>query len=169
MAVHSFSKPEVAGIHAPGPAETLLIEQFRFWMSGHTTHQFNYLNQAWAALSKGLGVTSAKLIFSEIHVFTRILYDRSIRDIEWLFDLGRCISRDEGLMLALIHASQAEEPYLEIAAASELLGTFEIEILIDSSRAVAKALSTCSLILEPIESVKQLQPIGIDFSGRVLH
>lgn len=169
MASHSLSKPEVAGIHASGPAETLLIEQFRFWMSGHATHQFNYLNQAWATLSKCLGVTSAKLIFAEIHVFTRILHDRSVRDIEWLFDLGRCISRDEGLMLALIHASQTDEPYLEIAAASELLGTFDIETLIDSSRALAKALSTCNLMLEPIESVTQLHPTGIDFSGRVLH
>lgn len=160
---------EVAGIHADSPAEHLLIEQFRYWMSGHATHQVSYWNKAWDALRGGVDPNAAKMIFVEFHVLTRILHDRGTRQIKWLTDLGRCISRDEGLVLSLVQASQGKEPFMEIAAASELLGTYEVEALINASRSLAKVLVMKNLVLEPIEAVVRLDATDFSVAGRVLH
>lgn len=169
MAARRTTTHEVAGIHADAPAETLLIKQFRFWMCGHATHESRYWGLAWSALACRLDSVTAKILFAEVHLFTRIVHERTMRQIEWLPDLGRCISRDEGLVLALVQASQVEEPFTEIAAASELLGTYKVEALVQSSRSLAKALGTRHLHLEPIESVTMLPSTRLSIARRVLH
>jgi hypothetical protein len=169
MGSRTTARHEIAGIHADAQAEALLVKQFRFWMSGHATREFGYVTKAWAALSGTVSSNSAKLIFAEIHIFTRILYDHSVRRIEWLPDLGRCISYDEGLILALVQASQNNEPLTEIAAASELLGTFDVESLIQASRSLGEVLSMNNLVLEPIECVTQCNAADIGVTSRILH
>lgn len=161
---------DIAGLHAGGPAENLLIEQFRYWMSGHASCRSRHWTLAWKALAARLDCASAKLLFTELHHFTRILCENAVRSIEWLPGLGRCISRDEGLVLALVQASQVDETHIEIAAASELLGSFRVEALIAASRSLARALGTSELCLEPIEAVSELPPTTcLGLGHRTLH
>jgi hypothetical protein len=153
MALDTKFKQEVAGVHADAPAENLLVRQYRYWMTGYATRKMTYCDLAWEALVRTVPADAAKVLFAEIHSFTRVLRDQAKREIGFLPDLCRCICHDESLLLFLVRASQIDESFAETLAASELLGTHKVEALVSASRSLAEALASRGLLLEPIEEM----------------
>jgi hypothetical protein len=153
MKNHEEAQTEIAGVHVGHPAETLLIEQFRTWMTGHATCKMAYWDLAWDNLSKMMTPALAKQLFADFHCLTRLLHKGAHREVEWLPAQCRNICQDESLILVLVQASQCQEGFGEILAASELLGTHKVEMLITHSRSIASVFSTMRLYLRPIDRV----------------
>jgi len=133
-------------------AENLLLVQYRFWMTGHATRKICYWDRAWDILSRALNPEQAKYLFTDLHIFTRLVRDQAARELAWHPQPCRCPCHDESLMLALIRASQHGEEFIEILAASELLGTHRVDDLVQASRSTARCLRSCGFTLGNAQS-----------------
>jgi hypothetical protein len=96
---------------------------------------------------------SAKILHREFHLFTRTLNERTRKEIIWRFSACRCLCQDEFLVLRLIAASQQRDQNAENLAATELLGSGDVESILTASRSLAKALQLNHFIFAPIERV----------------
>jgi hypothetical protein len=168
------SQVKSAGVHANQPAEKLLIQQFRCWMTGYATGKLAYFDVAWDSLSRKMRQNLAKQLFADFHCLARLLRGCNHREIEWMpvlckTSLCKNICHDEGLFLILIHASQFHEAFTEVLAATELLGDHRVGHLLTHSRSIASALAAQRLYLQPIERVTSLKGALSKQPGCVLH
>ncbi len=150
MAQYAKPTPDIAAVHADAPAEHLFFAQYRHWMAGYATRDALCWDCAWDVLLRFVPPESAKALYSEFHLFTRILHQRSQRAIGWLPDVCRCLCRDEYCALNLVAASQRSDFEKEFLSAAELLGMNEVPELLKVSRSLAQALSMRNFLLAPV-------------------
>ncbi|WP_395664776.1 hypothetical protein [Methylocella sp.] len=141
---------EAAGVHADAPAEHLFFSQYRYWMAGFANRDMFCWDCAWDALLRYAPPDVAKTLYSEFHVFTRTLNQRSQRPIGWLPDLCRCLCRDECWVLNLVVASQHMRAHEELLAAAELVDMSDAPSLIAASRSLARALEAVHFVFAPM-------------------
>lgn len=169
MEDHKVTVHKIVGLHSGGAGESLLIRQFRYWMDAYAPNRSCPRTPVGSNPATRPICPAARILLAEIRLFTEVLHEHMLRPIELFSDLGRCLSRDEALVLMLVRASQAEDPYTEIAAASELLGTYRVESVVRSSRSLAKAFGERRLRLEPIEAVAPLASTQLGMGLRIVH
>lgn len=141
----------IAAVHADAPAEHLFFAQYRYWMAGYATRDTFCLDCAWDVLLRFVGQDSAKVLYGEFHLFTRILSKQARRTVGWRPDVCRCLCRDEYLALRLVAASQQGDLEQEIFAATDLLGADTVHALLRASRSLAQALKGRRFVLAPIK------------------
>jgi hypothetical protein len=151
MAWHQCTGTETAAVHADAPAENLFFGQYRYWMAGYSARDRFCWDLAWDALLRFVAPDSAKLIYSEFYLFTRALCEQANRAIGRRPDVCRCLCRDEYLVLALVEASQRKDFVRERSAATELLGTEKVHVLLMASRSLAQTLKVRKFVLAPVE------------------
>ncbi|MEJ0096021.1 MAG: hypothetical protein WDN46_22195 [Methylocella sp.] len=156
MAEHQRPAPDIAAIHADAPAEHLFFAQYRHWMAGYATRDMFFWDCAWDALLRFLPPESAKALYSEFHLFTRILNQRTQRAIGWRPDVCRCLCHDEYCVLKLVTASQRSDAEREFLAAVEMLGINEAPALLNASRSLAQALEARNFLLTPVARLSKL-------------
>lgn len=143
-------KPEIVAVHADTPTENLFFAQFRHWMAGYATRDAICWDFAWDALLRFVSEDSAKVLYSEFHLFTRTLNEQTKRPIAWRPDVCRCLYHDEFLALNLVAASQRDDFAREFSTAADLLGTDQVHVLVMSSRSLARSLFVRRFAFSPI-------------------
>jgi hypothetical protein len=160
---------QVAGIHADTAADNLFFTTYRSWMAGFTTRDTACWNYAWQTLARAVPRDVAKVLYGEFHFFTQTLRNEANREIAWRPDTCRCLCYDECLVLALISASQLQEPVEEATVAGQLVGSHKVNPLIHASRSLAFALKARDLVLEPVRKAL-LSRLGLtQEQSQVLH
>jgi hypothetical protein len=148
---HDSTQSLIAAVHAEAPAERLFFAQYRLWMAGYSARDADYWECAYDVLLRFATPESAMILHGEFHLFTRTLNERARKEIMWRFSACRCLCMDEFLVLRLIAASQRKDEGAEIFAATELLGSGDVEAILTASRSVAEALQFRNFVLAPIE------------------
>jgi hypothetical protein len=150
MVQYERAAPDIAAVHADAPAEHLFFAQYRHWMAGYATRDIFCWDRAWNALLRFLPPESAKAVYSEFHLFTRVLNQGSQRAIGWRPDVCRCLCEDEFCVLNLVTASQQSDFEKEFLAAAELVGLNQVPALLRVSRSLAQTLQAANFLLEPV-------------------
>lgn len=141
---------QIVAIHADAPAEKLFFAQYRCWMAGYSTRDTYCWDLAWKALLRFVAPDSAKRLYGEFHFFTFTLNEQANRSIGWRPNVCRCLCRDEYLALRLVAASQRDDLDQELSAATGLLGTDQVHVLLMASRSLAQVLKVRRFVLAPI-------------------
>lgn len=151
MAVDASAGSQVVAIHANAPAERLFFAQYRCLMAGYSTRHPFCWDWAWDVLLRFAAPDSAMELYGKFHFFIRTLNEQASRSIGWRADVCRCLCRDEFLVLRLVAASQQDDFDEEFLAATGLLGTDQVHVLLMASRFLAQALKAQNFVLAPIE------------------
>jgi len=163
MGQHRNLAGEAAAIHALAPAGRLFVAQYRLWLAGYSPNDPVYLDCAIVILLRFVMRESARVLYSEFHLFMQTLIDQTRRTVSWRAGGCRCLCRDEILSLRLVAASQSEDLTEEILAASELIANDYVKPLVSVSRSLGQALLVTGLLLAPVEldSAGEAAPPGL--------
>ncbi|MCI0735276.1 MAG: hypothetical protein L0Y50_03215 [Beijerinckiaceae bacterium] len=163
MGQHQNLAGEAAAIHALAPAGRLFVAQYRLWLAGYSTHDPVHLDCAFDILLRFVTRDSARVLYSEFHLFMQTLIDQTRRTISWRAGGCRCLCRDEILALRLVAASQSGDLADEVLAASELIANDYVKPFVSASRSLGQALLVKGLLLAPAEldSADEAAPPGL--------
>jgi hypothetical protein len=139
-------------------AEKLVGIGFRCWWNGYETGEIACWEQAWRHYSDTLGMGPAKRALTDLSCWVRDVRSAARRPIQ-VHPLG-CIGfcRDECLAVAMVAAAQhAACPVLRICAET-LLGTSDIDGVLQSAGGLAETLTAIDKVLSPAAIIAA--PIG---------
>lgn len=135
------------GFSAIPHPEQLVLTGFRFWYAGYETGDISCWEFAWNELAKSLGPARAKLIVSELASWVRVQRTCACRKLAIYPHPCRYVGDDEACALSLLGACAMQACPLARALAFELIGSSEVEPVIDASTDLARALSVAELRL----------------------
>lgn len=143
--------PRDAARSAPSAAaervDALVLMVWRCWMAGFSVGDADCLEMGWRALTREMPLDRARSLLGEFHGFARALVNASIGRIDWRPATCRGPCRDECLVLAMLDRQQRGEPYQVLLAARALLETDELGDVLEATRSLGAALSSCGLRL----------------------
>lgn len=119
--------------HAPHEASRLVGLGFRCWLAGYETQDVNCWETGWNVYARELGPAQAKIAVSELSCWVRSIYSAKCREIE-TYPFGCAgFCRDECMAISMIAASQHSACPAMRACAFTLLGTSEIQGVVESA------------------------------------
>jgi len=106
---------------------------FRCWLAGYETHDINCWETGWNVYARELGATKAKAAIGELSCWVRAIHTSTCRRIE-TYPFGCAgFCQDECMAISMIAASQHSACPAMRACAFTLLGTSEIDGVVDAA------------------------------------
>ena len=121
-------------------AEHLVGLGFRCWMAGFETSDIACWETGWNAYVTALGPARAKPAITELACWVRTVRDGACRKLKYLPFGCAGFCRDESIAISMIAACQHSACPAQRACAFALLGSSNIEEVVDSAAAFADAL-----------------------------
>lgn len=120
---------------------------FRCWLAGYETQDVNCWETGWNVYARELGPAQAKIAVSELSCWVRAIYSAKCREIE-TYPFGCAgFCRDECMAISMIAASQHAACPAMRACAFTLLGTSEIDGVVESATNFGNLLRTTGHML----------------------
>ena len=137
-----------AGAMLPAP-ERLVGVGFRCWLSGFQTSDIGCWEVAWHEISNAVGPRAAKPLMTELACWVRAVQDSAERRIEVFPAQCRRFCRDECLAISMVAACQHSACPAFRACAVALLGSDEIDEVIEGADGFARRLKEADQVLSP--------------------
>ena len=122
-------------LNTPGPHEAskLVGLGFRCWLAGYETHDINCWETGWNVYARELGAAKAKAAIGELSCWVRAIHTSTCRRIK-TYPFGCAgFCQDECMAISMIAASQHSACPAMRACAFTLLGTSEIDGVVDAA------------------------------------
>jgi hypothetical protein len=132
------------------PAERLVLEGFRRWISGYATGDLTHWEEVWNLHATALGSRDARIVVDRLARFVRIVRDWSVCPISCFPGGCRHICRHECFALAMVAASQNRDLDALSAAMRHLLDPDGHEEAILPALAYADAMRESEMMLMPV-------------------
>lgn len=125
----------------PGTApERLVGVGFRCWFAGYQTDDINCWETGWNLFAKELGPSYAKTAVSELSCWVRLVHKKACRPINY-YPFGCAgFCKDECMAISMIAASQHSECPALRSCAFALLGSSDIDGVVESATDFGNAL-----------------------------
>lgn len=134
--------------HKLSPAEQLVGFGFRCWLTGYQTNDISCWGKGWDKYSTELGAAKAKPVVTELAYWVQTVKRCSQRTIDCAPIDCKAFCQDECTAISLIAASQHQScPALQ-ACACALLGTDDVEDILNAADSFAHALHYADVKLE---------------------
>lgn len=119
--------------NTPHQASRLVGLGFRCWLAGYETHDVDCWETGWNVYARELGPTHAKAAIGELSCWVRTIHCTTCRRIE-TYPFGCAgFCQDECMAISMIAASQHSACPAMRACAFALLGTSEIDGVVDTA------------------------------------
>lgn len=106
---------------------------FRCWLAGYETEDVNCWETGWNVYARELGPVHAKAAVGELSCWVRSIYNAKCRQIETYPFVCAGFCRDECMAISMIAASQHSACPAMRACAFTLLGTSDIDAVVDAA------------------------------------
>jgi hypothetical protein len=134
-------------ISPTGTAERLVGIGFRCWLAGYQTCDINCWETGWNFYARELGVRRAKEAVTELACWVRAVQETACRKIDYYPYGCDGFCQDECVAISIVAASQHSACPAMRACAFALLGSSDIDGVVDSAGSFASVLSAAGHVL----------------------
>lgn len=134
------------------PPERLVLTGYRCWQAGYETGDIACWEVAWNEFARIMGPHHAKTALGELSAWVRSLRSAACRALQHYPHSCRYVTSDEIKAVCMIGACQAGRCPLARAMAFELLGTSDIDGVLNASAEFATALAGAGQVLQWTEA-----------------
>lgn len=129
-------------------AEQLVGFGFRCWLAGYQNNDISCWGAGWNKFSSQLGPATAKSVITDLSLWVQTVKSYAKRQIDCAPIDCKAFCQDECVAISLIAASQHKAcPALQ-ACAFALIGTDEVQEVVDTSDSFAHTLKQADIMLE---------------------
>ncbi|HFB2048771.1 MAG TPA: hypothetical protein TECP_01134 [Hyphomicrobiaceae bacterium MAG_BT-2024] len=121
--------------------EQLVGFGFRGWLAGYEYQSVAFWEMVWHAYVAALGSTHAKLAVSDLSSWIRTIKHTTCRSIIILPTECHHFCKDECLAISIIAACQHNQCPALHSCAHALLGSFEVDVMLNEASGFAKLLA----------------------------
>lgn len=148
-------RPDVSGSVT---AADLVGLGFRNWLAGYLNNDVGCWTGVWSLYATRLELCAAKPVVAALSVWVRDIHVGACRKIQVSAPSCATYCRDECMAISIIAAAQNDTCPAMRACAFALLGTSNIDPVINSAERYARTLSQAGLTIEPAAIAPAVSP-----------